>query len=295
MKNRTLPLAILALILMKLIGRAQGAENQVPAAPTGLAKAMALLEQTTTGHQALLDAKNLKIPIQAGRISKTEITATRTIAPKAGEGENLIFNTQVLVAADKSPVFQALDLAHELVHAVHPKGNPFDPNLNAEDYVRHGIEGEGGEAPAIAQECRVGKELIAGASNEVVKTEMNEETAQLIKARCSYVWQMESNDRQWKQSFYHLGEYYHEFLGQVRRMNGTAESKAAWAQKVEPKSPMFASAVAHKPYPLALLEEYVQITRTICEKSMRSPVGREIASITALNTRCQSIENNVNE
>ena len=254
---------------MKCSGFALGGETTHE-----LQSAFDLLALTPTGRMALVKAKMANLPIHEGNVSKTEISITRT---RKGSEEQIAFHTQILIAKEKDPVFQALDLAHELVHALSPKQNPFDPKLNPESYVKQGIEGQGGEADAIAQECKVGKELPG----------LKESVSALIKARCQYVWQTESDSKKWKHSFYYLGQYYQEFLAVLEQIK-EPEAKG-WDQKIEVKSPLFSSAVAHKPYPLALLEEYVSITRTICEKSLKTKVGRKIASLADLQSRCHAM------
>jgi hypothetical protein len=275
MMNSRIRLGLLVLVLIKMMDVAYAAGSAAhPNAEVDSARlktALSLLDKTETGKAALAKVKELDIPIQSADISKTEIVATRSMD---GSKEKLSYQIQVLVARDKDPVFQALDLAHELVHATNPKRNPFDPKLSASEYVRHGIEGEGGEAQAIAQECKVGKELIDVAE---AKHEMKNETVQLIKARCQFVWNTADNESKWKQSFYQVGQYYRQFTSMVRGMDMNL--------KVEAKSPIFASAVAHKPYPLALLEEYIDITKRICEKN------RKIASeaVSVLEERCRAV------
>jgi hypothetical protein len=250
--------------------------------PDNLVRAIELLRKTPSGREIYARAVERQVPIREGKISKTEITATRTVQ---GTSERLNFVVQVLISQDKEPVFQALDLAHELVHAVNEKKNPFDPKLNASEYIQHGIEGKGGEAEAIAEECKVGHELVD------LKTELKDETARLIKARCQYVWKLEKDDSKWKKSFYQLGQYYRGF---VQAWLGTQPAETArreWTDKLEARTPIFSSAAAHKPYPVALLEEYLEVTRIICDRAMRSRVGRGIASFTAFEARCKAIRN----
>ncbi len=257
-------------------------ESFAPASPSGtvagaqsssrLNVAENWLGKSVTGSAILALAKKQKIVVHEGPVSKTELTATRYTD---GKKESLRYSTQVMIAASKDPVFQALDMAHELTHASHPNSNPFDPNLNAEIYVRRGIESEGGEAQAILQECRVGRELLP---------KMKDEIAKMVKARCQLVWNMEGDEVKWKRSFYQLGQYYEDFMGMVSRLKMDRTRKMDWAQEIEPKSPMFASAVTHKPYPLALLEEYLQVTEKICQNGIRSVIT------SALNQRCTSIQ-----
>ncbi len=258
-------------------------------AKSKLDRALELLSATKTGASELAEAKRLGIPIVAGPVSRTDVTATRGYK---GDEEKLSFETKVFIAQDKEIVFQALDLAHELMHATHPKGNPFDPNLNAADYVKHGIEGEGGEAQAIAAECNAAQEMID--SNDKGGS-IRSDTIQVMKARCQFVWKTAENENKWKKSFYYLGSYYRNFFSRLAGLNIDKKEKAEWENRMEAKSPMFASAVAHKPYPLALLEEYVDITTRICEKAKSKGVSRAIASLDLMKGRCQAIGENLDQ
>jgi hypothetical protein len=264
-----------SLIMMVLSPHVQAAEYN----PQGnLSKAIAVLEKTTIGREIMAEAREKNLSIIEGTISKTEIIATRVFS---GQIEKLEFNVQVLISRDKSPVFQAIDLAHELVHALHPKSNPFDPKLNAVDYIREGIESQGGEAHAILQECRVGRELVG-----VVE----QEPAQLIKARCQYVWKTEKNLDQWKQSFYHLGKHYALFHSKLNSINSDSEKNSAITKIVQMKDPLFTSAAANKPYPLALLDEYVEITQKICNNSQRRKIASvDVPASAQMDERCQSL------
>jgi hypothetical protein len=269
--------------------------------PTFLERAIAYLESTGAGKKEMNEAKSAHIEVVPGTVSKTDITAIRS------HGE-IRFQVQVQIAADKDPVFQALDLAHELTHALNPKKNPFDPSLNASEYIRHGIESAGGEAAAIAQECSVGKELsdlasvgdanVDATKNAVIKFE----SAQLIRARCHYVWQTASSPAAWKNSFYFLGQHYREFVSRLAAQNQAQNGNTEAPFKLDPRTPVFASAVAHKPYPLALLEEYLAVTKTICHRARATLLpenSREIASTTPvapviiegpLESRCRGVE-----
>jgi hypothetical protein len=279
-------LVLMVLLLSAHLLNADAEEN----APTDvkLKAAYALLARTKDGADILKRAEEMGIPISAGPVSKTDITATRTAD---GKSEEFKFHTRVVIAEDKEPVFQALDLAHELVHATHPKSNPFDPNLDATTYVKHGIEGEGGEAQAIAEECAVGKELTESNFASSMKTE----TVQLVKARCQFVWNTAQDHSRWNKSFYYLGQYYREFMKNVVSLNVPEQAKNDWLEKVEARSPMFSSAVAHKPYPLALLEEYVEITHKVCDRAKASLLGRSISSVSLLKERCMGVGVELNQ
>lgn len=262
------------------------------ASASKLDEALAILAKTESGRALLNEASRAKVPIFPGTVSRTDIVATRTTR---GREETLGFKMQVFVAQDKDPVFQALDISHELIHATHPQENPFDPHLSPEAYIRHGIESEGGEAKAIARECQVGQEIV---SNPVFTEKSDSgdviakpETVQLIRARCRFVWQTARDESKWKRSFYQLGHYYRDFLKQVAGLRLEMDESEKLSRPMEPRSAMFHSAVAHKPYPLALLEEYVQITKKICERSQGAGLarlGRTLSAI-GLTRRCQAV------
>ena len=251
-------------------------------AEDGLKKVYDLLEQTKLGDLELQKARDLKISIEQGTVSKTDVTATRLAT---GAREIYQFNTKVIVDQSKDVVFQALDLAHELTHATSAQNNPFDPELTALTYIEYGIESAGGEAQAIANECEVGKQLIDAKALVNVKQ---------IQSRCQFVWVTLSHPDEWKKSFYFMGQYYREFMKQVLSLNGSEAAQAEWLKKIDPKNPVFASAVAHKPYPLALLQEYVTITHKVCERAQKSGAGRQPAQVMQLKERCAAIGTEIN-
>ncbi len=229
----------------------------------GLEPAERLLEATASGRQVLDAAREGRIPWGQGQVSRTEVTATRTIH----EGiETVHYETRVIIAGSKGPVFQALDLAHELVHALRPKENPFHPTLRAGDYVVRGIEGEGGEAEAIAYECKVAREWIENPKSPLIP----EEERGLVRARCGMVWKAMADGEKWKRSFYYLGQHYRDFLERLTRLDPGPVELKWWKDHIDPKTPVFTSAMAQKPYPLALLEEYLELTRKICSRSPAS-------------------------
>ena len=248
---------------------------------SALSDAFRFLNGTQTGAGIHERAKELEIPISLGLVSKTDMIATRK-----GEGkkEKLRVETRVVVAMNKDPVFQALDLAHELTHATESRPNPFDPKLDPMGYVRSGIEGVGGEASAIRAECTVGKELLQGASRFKLKSV----TKRLIRARCAASWSAEAEPHRWIESFYNLGHFYSDFLGELKGLRLEPSRFGRWRQKVHAKSPLFSSAVTHKPYPLALLEEYVEITRKVCGRA-KEAISRSPSSVKEMHSRCQTV------
>jgi hypothetical protein len=246
---------------------------------SGLGSAEAILRSTSTGKAIWEAAHDAALPLIPGKVSRTEVTATRHLH----EGnETIHFETRVIISGTKSPVFQALDLAHELVHALRPKENPFQPGLDPGTYILRGIEGEGGEAEAIRTECRVGKEIADSTGSSTISAE----DRSLIRARCGLVWNLSANEAQWTRSFYRLGNHYREFMRRYSGIVSDPRSRQHWFQRTDPGSPFFTSAVAQKPYPLALLEEYLEITRKLCEKTQRKTPERHPAEEDAWKGRC---------
>lgn len=259
-------------------------EARVSDLEAGLVPALSLLKKTTRGSQILNKAEQMKIPLELGDVSRTDVTASRM---SGGKGEPFQFHVRVVISREKEPLFQAMDLAHELVHALGPKLNPFDPQLDPLTYVRRGIEGPGGEVEAIRSECGVGRELLdAGAQ----KLQVKGDSLLLVKARCVAAWKSKDEPLKWVKNFYSLGHFHDDFVSTVSTLNLTTEERIRWRGQVGTRSPMFSSAVTHKPYPLALLEEYIQITRQVCEKAKdRVRSGRSLASESPLFGRCDTV------
>jgi hypothetical protein len=278
-----------ALILgwsLSLLGpiRASQAVEREPGVDPALGPALSFLKKTSRGSQLLKKAEQLNVPMEAGEVSRTDVTASRM---SGGKGDPFQFQVRVVISREKEPLFQAMDLAHELIHAFGPKLNPFDPQLDPLTYVRRGIEGPGGEVEAIRSECALGREFYdAGAEKLSVKSE----SLHLIKARCIAAWKSKDEPLKWVKNFYNLGHFHDDFVSTVNTLSLTTEERARWRGQIGIRSPMFSSAVTHKPYPLALLEEYIQITRQVCEKAKeRVRSGRGLASESPLFGRCDTV------
>ncbi len=244
---------------------------------SGLEPAERLLEATPAGRQVLDAAREGRIHWGQGQVSRTEVTATRSVHDGV---ETVHYETRVIISGSKSPVFQALDLAHELVHALRPKENPFHPTLRAGDYVVRGIEGEGGEAEAIAYECKVGREWV----ESVKPAGLSQEDRALVRARCGMVWKAAADSEKWKRSFYYLGQHYRDFLERLTRLDPGPVELKWWKDHIDPRTPVFTSAMAQKPYPVALLEEYLELTKKICSRSpaSESPFAKRCGTLSGL-------------
>jgi len=219
-----------------------------------------LLSRTTRGSELLHEFFKSQVQVESGSVSRTEFTALRRVSDPAPRGWKIVIHLNT----SKDDIDQALDLAHELTHALSPRLNPYDPNLTLEGYVEHGIEGPGGEADAIMTECVVGQQLM----NSVDVSDRER-----IRRRCLTAWNAvedrsdakknknriasltEEKKENWKKSFYAVGEYF-----------GIAKHWLRHVSSLSQESPQFISAMAKRPYPLALIEEYLGISRALCTR-----------------------------
>ncbi|NDG83750.1 MAG: hypothetical protein EBX52_01770 [Proteobacteria bacterium] len=271
----------LAVCLFAVGGSVPGVLEAATGDLAPLGEAFRILDGTRTGGVLHERAVKGGIPVILGPVSKTDLIATRK-----GEGRSSEIQTEVrvVVAVNKEPVFQALDLAHELTHAAESRPNPFDPKLDPLSYVKSGIEGAGGEASAIRAECEVGKEILGAAK----RFKLGTTTRLLIRARCASVWKASAEPSRWIDSFYQLGHHYWDFLHTLSGLGLDQAKLARWKRRLKARSPLFSSAVTHKPYPLALLEEYIEMTRKVCAH-VRSNPSRDPASGARLEGRCEAL------
>jgi hypothetical protein len=117
-----------------------------------------------------------------------------------------------------------------------------------------------------------------------------------MKARCELVWRILPESKRWAESFYHLGHYFQDFHQVLAELKLTSKEKRDWSGRMRTRSPLFSSAVTHKPYPLALLEEYIEITRKVCERAKlrrsleRTPASRSNDGLEiAMSNRCNAV------
>ncbi len=259
---------------------------------SGLKTPIDILKTSKTGNELIEKVKRTNVKIVSGDVSRTEFKAMRQIQdPKPRNWDVTVF-----LSRSKSPIDQAMDLAHELTHAVAERLNPYDPNLKLEEYVAHGIEGDGGEASAIFNECQVGRELLGKVQPASEKN---------IRERCTSVWTQtvvqQSNAPQlskakkadripasqsmalklWRASFYAVGEHF------------TWVKKVLKEFPVSAKSPQFVSAVARQPYPLALIEEFSSLSRELCSRASQRIAARQGTTLDRvfMQRRCQASSN----
>jgi hypothetical protein len=173
-----------------------------------------------------------------------------------------------------------LDIAHELVHATtRPIWDPYDPKLTPGRYIHATIEGEGGEVEAVVAECQVGLELAHrfGASARRCRSYRGTGSTRI-------------NTERVKRDFYRVGKWNAELtkkLGEEMPLFPLLSSR----------TPKLYSSTGHAPYPVALLQEFEQITRIACENTRKRTAavkeqGRTPASsaLEFLSSRCGSAD-----
>jgi hypothetical protein len=242
----------------------------VQGAVTTVDQVIALLEKSQTGHSMIEKAmrvwnlqsrEEFEKRLKWGTSSRTDAVLIRHYDEETGkisrERQVTIYLRQNQSAEDLM-----LDLAHELVHATaRPSWDPYDPNLTAGAYIRATIEGEGGEVEAVRVECQV--------SNEV----FGEKSSSPSASRCLKYVTAEgassgsSSDKsevtqKIRQDFYRVGHW----MGDLRRKLG--DEKTLFPL-LSGSRPALYSSTGGTPYPVALYEEYRQMTAVACENTRR--------------------------
>lgn len=182
-----------------------------------------------------------------GSASRTDSTLVRTFYLESGE-EKRERKVQVILREDQSDEEVALDLAHELVHALSPSVvDPYDPELTMGSYLLRSIEGEGGEVAAMMSECQL-------------SLEMNQKSAHPRLKRCKRYIDLENHQMSQSEilkDFYHSGSWYEE----IRKELGHEALRLPHLSAAEPQ---FYSSIEGTPYPQALIQEYKQLTQAAC-------------------------------
>lgn len=188
---------------------------------------------------------------QWSRVSKTDAVLTRYFNPSTGK-EYRERRVTIYLRQDQSFEDLVLDIAHELTHAVaRPEWDPYDPELTPGRYILTSIEGEGGEVEALMTECRIGlalSEVLGGAQSRCNRYR-DPESGRLERERV-------------RQDFYRVGKWRAELLERLGVEGRLLSGLSA-------EAPQLFSSTGHAPYPVALLNEFDEITRIACENSKR--------------------------
>jgi hypothetical protein len=243
---------------------------------------LSLLEKSSTGRFMIEKAMrvwNLKsrsefqTRLKWGIASRTDAVLIRHYDAETGK-ESRERKVTIYLRQDQPLADLMLDLAHELVHATaNPSWDPYDPALTAGAYIRATIEGEGGEVEAVRVECQV--------SNEI----FGENSQSPSASRCLRYSSISSLDKapiqeKIRRDFYRVGHW----IGDLRRELGTEEKLFPL---LSASRPALYSSTGGTPYPVALYEEYRQMTAVACENSRRrAPASTQTAQL-FLSHRCK--------
>lgn len=201
------------------------------------------------GFWSMSEPFQLVDKIRWGNVSKTDAVITRYLNTKTGK-ERIERKVIIILKKDQKIEDLALDLAHELVHATtRAELDPYDPNLTAQDYVQVSIEGRGGEVDAIIAECQISFELHSKFpdSNQRCRSYIQGSLRKLDRKKIL-------------RDFYRVGDWHDEFTNRM----GNEIQKFPWLSS---QSPELYSSTRGAPYPIALLQEYEELTRIACENS----------------------------
>lgn len=258
--SRFLPI-FAALVFLGVPHFARGsATGAAPAAPLAwkspwrdLPELVVLLKTVPTGRR-VLESAAARDPrylerVKRGKASYTESTFSRTYSLLDGS-ERIELHHEITLSESLRLSEAVVDLAHELVHFTEKQAlDPYRRGFAQEEFIRQGIEGEGGELSALGLECHVAWELAArypayprhslcapyrGAKNEFLRE----------KAR---------------QDYYALGKWFTEATPSLKKSFPEASSRMA----------VFTSSYAQKPYPIALAEEFETTRKAACANNRR--------------------------
>lgn len=219
------------------------------------------------------ERKELLEVLRWGSASRTDAVLVRHYNPTTGKEQR---ERQVKVYLRDSQSFEdlVLDLAHEFIHATtQPTWDPYDPTLTAGKYIWSAIEGDGGEVEAVIAECQVGLELGARWKKA------SERCHDYLSAKRGTL-----ERDQVRKDFYRVGEW-----------KGDLSARLGEEERLFPllsgAKPVLYSSTGHAPYPVALYQEFEEITQIACENSRRragaDPSRRPAAVSEFLTRRCK--------
>jgi hypothetical protein len=196
---------------------------------------------------------------QWGEVSRTDSVITRHYDSSSGT-EKRQRDTVILLRRDQPSTELLLDMAHEMVHATaQPTFDPYDPTLSSGRYIRAALEGEGGEVNAVVKECEVALEITA-------------HTGEVID-RCKGYYGGDGRrvlngvDRERiLHDFYKVGHWKKGLMQKLGR-------DSTVSLLLTEETPAFYSSTGRSPYPVALFEEFVELTRTACDNTFKRTIA----------------------
>lgn len=268
----------LVLSLLFFCPLAQSAENWKRSYGS-VQELLGVLKQSKTARNLLKKAtdRDPKIweKIKMADASYTESVFARSYSLLDG-GEEIKIRHKVHLKRDLEFADAVLDLAHELVHYNHKAVlDPYSADFTLENFVRNGIEGEGGELEAFRKECLVSWELEKKIANfpkhKLCLPYRKKGTFSLERARKDY---------------YAIGGW------------KVQESVKKTLSEIHHSKIVFTSSYANKPYPVALVEEFYATKQAACTNNQKkyrliasqTKAGRVLASIDTLEREKERLE-----
>lgn len=260
---RALPWVCLGLLMSSQPLVSQSGELSQDPDKQKIREALEFLNEAPTGAElirragkewGLRNVQDLLQKIEWGQVSKTDAVLVRHFNPET-LAEHRERSVTILLRRDQPLEDLVLDLAHEMTHAVAgPSWDPYDPSLNAIEYVWRGIEGEGGEVDALVGECQIGVELAERLGG--------------LPSRCErYLTRAAAAPKidrgRVLRDFYRVGRWKKEL---IQRLKPEAFGRFALLSE---ETPVLYSSTGQAPYPLALYREFQEMTSIACENSRR--------------------------
>jgi hypothetical protein len=220
---------------------------------------LSFLDEVPTGRLILTQAqshwgfqhrKDLWQKVYWGRVSRTDAVLTREIDAQTGK-EKQKREVKISLKQGQSVLEMALDLVHELVHAIHdPDWDPYDPGLTSASYIEMAIEGKGGEVEALWWECQVNFEFhkkfhvpLSRCERYTAQGSLQEESKESIR-----------------KDFYRSGQW-------TPRLMKEMGEEARRLNLLSSQTPVFFSSTGRTPYPYALYREFEEMNEIACLNS----------------------------
>jgi hypothetical protein len=206
--------------------------------------------------------------ISGGQVSVTDSSVVRKYG--AQDPLRVEYTIQQKIYLNKSLTLQEayLDLVHELVHYTFRVAiNPYEKNYSAQDFIKHTIEGVGGEAQAVYTECKVAKELFGDMMWK--------------RSPCLYgLLNGELVMSQIIKGFYLVGqqdyEKIHQYFSAKSGRSIALDQAISHMPYLSSSSAVFISSAYGSSYPLAAIEEHQKIKKRVCLNEVkRASVMRE--------------------
>lgn len=212
--------------------------------------------------------------ITPNEISYTDTSLVRKFSKDGPEKVFFEENSKIYLNRNYTVREALMDLAHELTHYSYRKRfNPYLESFTALSFLKSCIEGPGGEVDAYIVECNVLKELFPRDIERYPNCQKLGESAVF-----NGVSKREVDRQQVIDLFYRVGDdvdlliskYKEEILGKGKRYDLLREQTVSELKaKLIDQNVKFISSVYSVSYPEAILSEYKNITKNVCENELK--------------------------